>query len=174
MHRSARVFLFLVASWEPELAADDERESTSELGGDTGIGGILTVAASQRAVVDEQVAALGLDDRFDLAVIEISVSEAVNGIATDSTARLTRVIAGGGVAVLKLGKLDTGASQIDSSELQSMAGTIVNNLGKAVRSITDEANSSALIVIGGNTASGVLNACDVRSIRLQDEFSPVR
>ena len=87
-----------------------------------------------------------------------------------STARLTRVIAGGGVAVLKLGKLDTGASQIDSSELQSMAGTIVNNLGKAVRSITDEANSSALIVIGGDTASGVLNACDVRSIRLQDEF----
>ena len=78
------------------------------------------------------------------------------------------------MAVLKLGKLDTGASQIDSSELQSMAGTIVNNLGKAVRSITDEANSSALIVIGGDTASGVLNACDVRSIRLQDEFSPVR
>ena len=55
-----------------------------------------------------------------------------------------------------------------------MAGTVVNNLGKAVRSITDEANSSALIVIGGNTASGVLDACDVRSIRLQDEFSPVR
>ena len=54
------------------------------------------------------------------------------------------------MAVLKLGKLDTGASQIDSSELQSMAGTIVNNLGKAVRSIIDEANSSALIVIGGD------------------------
>ena len=89
-----------------------------------------------------------------------------------STTRLTRVIAGGGVAVLKLGKLDTGASQIDSSELQSMAGTIVNNLGKAVRSITDEANSSALIVIDGDTASGVLNACDVRSIRLQDELQP--
>ena len=89
-----------------------------------------------------------------------------------STARLTRVIAGGGVAVLKLGKLDTGASQIDSSELQSMAEPIVNNLGKAVRSITDEANSSALIVIGGDTASGVLNACDVRSIRLQDELQP--
>ena len=76
------------------------------------------------------------------------------------------------MAVLKLGKLDTGASQIDSSELQSMAGTIVNNLGKAVRSITDEANSSALIVIGSDTASGVLNASDVRSIRLQDELQP--
>ena len=88
-----------------------------------------------------------------------------------STTRLTRVIAGGGVAVLKLGKLDTGASQIDSSELQSMAGTIVNNLVKAVRNITDEANSSALLVIGGDTASGVLNACDVRSIRLQDEVA---
>lgn len=157
--------------WESE-PADHDDDDVSGLESRTGAGGILIVTASQRVMVDEQVAALGLGDQFDLAVAEVSVGDTLDGIDAGSVDQLSRAIADGGVAVLKLGKLGMGGDHIDSGELQAMAQTLVRNLGQAVRSVTDEAQPDALIVIGGDTASGVLHACGVGSIRLHDELQP--
>jgi uncharacterized protein YgbK (DUF1537 family) len=131
--------------------------------------GILIVTASQRTIVDDQLIDLG--DRIDLAVVEVSVGETLNGIGAGSVRKLADAVAEGRVAVLKLGKLDPNSGTAPA-ELQKMAGMIVDNLGRAVRDITDSSRSDALIVIGGDTTSGVLNACGVSSIRLQGELQP--
>ena len=129
---------------------------------------ILIVTASQRAVVDEQLSVLG--DQVDLAMAEVPASEAVNGIGAASVARLSSLATKYDVTVVRLGKLEAGGHE--PLELRAIAESIVNNLGQAVQEIADVAQPDAIVIIGGDTARGVLDACGVSSIMLRGELQP--
>ncbi|MEE8046568.1 MAG: nucleotide-binding domain containing protein, partial [Dehalococcoidia bacterium] len=133
------------------------------------VGRTLIVTASQRAVVDEQIKRLG--DQINLAQIDISVDEMVQGIGSDSMDRITGLTARERVVVLKVGKLAPGGD-LPTGDVRVMADTIVRNLGQVVRIISDTSSPDVLISIGGDTTSGVLNACDVTSLELQGELQP--
>ena len=61
---------------------------------------------------------------------------------------------------------------VTKDETNALSKTIVQNLGSAVRKITDEVKLDPLIVIGGDTASGVIEACGVTSLELKGELQP--
>jgi D-threonate/D-erythronate kinase len=130
---------------------------------------ILIVTASQRTIIDEQLKLLG--NHVDLIQAELSVEEALDGVSDDSIGQITRLTGLDGLVVLKLGKLDNSVA-ITTEELRTKADDIVRNLGAAVRAITDLTKPDVLIVIGGDTTSGVLNACGVSSIKLHGELQP--
>jgi uncharacterized protein YgbK (DUF1537 family) len=128
---------------------------------------VLIVTASQRLVVDEQIHALG--NEIGLVQIEVSIDEIIEGIRSESVKRITEMVGRDGVVVLKFGKFDVdGESGI--SELRTKAEMIVRNLGDVVRTVTDRSNPNVLILIGGDTTSGVLEACEVASLELQGEL----
>ena len=130
---------------------------------------LLIVTASQREIVDKQIRALS--DRIDWVQVEISIDEIFRGISSESIERIVSLTEREGVVILKLGKLgDVG--NLATDDLRTMASTIVQNLGQVVRAVTDKANLDVLVVIGGDTGSGVLEACDVSSLELQGELQP--
>lgn len=135
----------------------------------TPVGRTLIVTASQRTIVDEQIKCLG--DQINLAQVEISIDELVQGIGSTSMDRISGITARERVAVLRVGKLDSSAILADG-DLQAMAEMIVCNLGQVVRTVTDTTIPDVLVVIGGDTTSGVLSACGVESLELQGELQP--
>lgn len=130
---------------------------------------VLVVTASQRKIVDDQVDLLG--SNADIVHAELSVDEALAGVTDESIERMIDVAQRVGVVVLRLGKLSI-ESELSKDDLLSMANTIVGNLGAAVRKIIDAAKPDTLVVIGGDTASGVLEACGVSSLTLRGELQP--
>ena len=130
---------------------------------------VLIVTASQRTIIDEQLKLLG--NHVDLIQAELSVGEALDGVSDDSIEQVTRLAGLDGIVVLKIGKLDA-AANVETSELRNIADSIVRNLGAAVRAITDLTKPDVLVVIGGDTTSGVLHACEVSSIQLHGELQP--
>ncbi|MBT3995203.1 MAG: hypothetical protein HOF01_05335 [Chloroflexi bacterium] len=130
---------------------------------------VLVVTASQRQIVDAQFEMLG--SQIDIVHAELSVDEALAGVTDESIERMIDVAERVGIVVLRLGKLST-ESDLSPDDLLSMANTIVGNLGAAVRQITDAAKPDTLVVIGGDTASGVLDACGVSSLDLRGELQP--
>ena len=130
---------------------------------------ILIVTASQRLIVDEQINALGA--QVDVMHAELTVDEAIEGVSADSISRMTEMVRRAGVVVLQVGKLDSG-EDLGVGELRSMAEKITRNLGQFVKAITDSSVPDVLVVIGGDTTSGVLIACDVTSLELQGELQP--
>ena len=130
---------------------------------------VLIVTASQRQIVDTQVQLLG--SQMDIVHAELSVDEALVGVTDESIERMIDVAQRVGIVVLRLGTLST-ESELTTRYLQSMAKTIVGNIGAAVRKITDVAKPDTLVVIGGDTASGVLEACGVTSLKLRGELQP--
>jgi len=150
----------LSTRWQPRRASQED---------DVWGRRILIVTASQRSVVYEQVAVLG--GSVDLIHAEVSVDEAFDGITTDSIRRISELIKQDGVAVLKLEKVNP-SGELGIDELRLLAKRIILNLGIAVRKITDAANPNTLIVIGGDTTSGVLSACDVTTLELRGELQP--
>ena len=130
---------------------------------------LLIVTASQRQIVDEQISALG--DNVDLIQAELSVDEALDGVTNDSVSRLIEVTQRDGVVVLKLGKLEP-SEGVSVDEIRTMAETIVRNLGNVVRKVTDVSKPDTLVMIGGDTSSGVLEACDVTALELIGELQP--
>ena len=135
----------------------------------TPIGRTLIVTASQRTVVDEQIKSLG--DQINLAQIEISIDEIIQGLGSASMERIAGLAARERVVVLKIGKLDSSAILADG-DLRAMAEMIVRNLGQVVRTVTDATPPDVLVVLGGDTTSGVLSACGVESLELQGELQP--
>jgi uncharacterized protein YgbK (DUF1537 family) len=131
--------------------------------------GILIVTASQRTVVDDQVGALAR--QIGLPTVEISVDEVMEGVPNLLPPRLVDEIASGGTGLLRLGKLDTGGGP-EAAKLQSMAKTIVARLGAVAREIADSARLGAIVVIGGDTTSGLLEACGVSTVELLNELQP--
>lgn len=128
---------------------------------------VLVVTASQRQIVEEQVGVLG--DSIDIVHAELSVEEALAGISDESIERLIDVAKNDVVVVFALGK-PAPNSELATGELRSMAGTIVRNMGIAIRKIIDGAKPDTLVVIGGDTTSGVLEACGVTSLALKGEL----
>jgi D-threonate/D-erythronate kinase len=149
---------------------DDSRRGQTPPVGLVAVGKrLLIVTASQREIVDAQIRALG--DRIDWAQVEVSADEIFRGISSDSIDRIVALTEREGVVILKLGKLgDSG--NLETSDLRTMAATIVQNLGQVVRAVTDKSSLDVLVVIGGDTSSGVLEACGVRSLELQGELQP--
>lgn len=138
---------------------------------DTGLLGrkVFIVTASQRQIIETQVKMLGSE--MDIVHAELSVDEALSGVTDESIERMIDVGQRVGVVVLRLGVLTT-ESDLGTSDLQSRAQSIVRNIGSAVRRISDATKPDTLIVIGGDTASGVLEACGVSSLRLRGELQP--
>ena len=99
------------------------------------------------------------------------MDEALVGVTDESIERMVDVGERVGVVVLRLGVLGQ-ESDLSTSDLQSMAHSIVRNIGIAVRKITDATKPDTLIVIGGDTASGVFEACGVSSLMLRGELQP--
>jgi D-threonate/D-erythronate kinase len=130
---------------------------------------VLIVTASQRQIVDAQIELLG--NQIDIVHAELSVDEALAGVTDESIERMIDVAQRVGVVVLRLGTLST-ESDLSTGDLQSMAKTIVGNIGAAVRRVTDAAKPDTLVVIGGDTAAGVLEACGVSSLKLRGELQP--
>ena len=130
---------------------------------------ILIVTASQRSAVDEQFKALG--EEIDSIHAELTVDEAIEGVSGDSISRMIEVARRDGVVVLQVGKPSAG-EDLSTSELRSAAEKISGNLGQFVKAITDETIPDVLVIIGGDTTSGVLTACGVTSLELQGELQP--
>ena len=130
---------------------------------------VLIVTASQRTIVEKQLVVLG--DSMDLVLAELSLDEVLCGVDDESIVQMQEVAKNDGVVVLKLSGVEAtlGATQ---DETIALSKTIVQNLGIAVRKITDEVKPDTLIVIGGDTASGVIEACGVASLELQGELQP--
>jgi D-threonate/D-erythronate kinase len=130
---------------------------------------VFIVTASQRTIVEKQLAMLG--SSIDLVLAELSLDEVLRGVDDGSIAQMKELVKKDGVVVLKLS--DTEASLgITKDETIARSKTIVQNLGSAVRKISDEVKLDTLIVIGGDTASGVIEACGVVSLELQGELQP--
>jgi len=130
---------------------------------------ILIVTASQRLIVDMQIQTMG--DEIDLVLAEITADEVIEGVSEESVGRMTELVKREGVVVLKLGRLDPNEEK-STEELRTLAGTIAGKLGQFVKTITDISKPDVLVVIGGDTTSGVLNACGVESLGLQGELQP--
>ena len=130
---------------------------------------VLIVTASRRQIVDQQIDVLG--SHIPLVHAELSMDEVLGGVPDESVEAIIEAADHDGILVLKLGKLDADRG-LDNEELRSMARTIVRNLGHTVRKVTDAINPDTLIVIGGDTASGVLEACRVHSLELRGELQP--
>lgn len=130
---------------------------------------VLVVTASQRHMVSAQIEVLG--DAIDIVHAEVSVEEAIAGITDESIERMIDLAQRDVVIVLKLGTLDAG-SGMSAENLRSMANTIVRNLGAAVRKVTDAAKPDTLVIVGGDTTSGILEACGVTSLNLRGELQP--
>ncbi|MBT3995494.1 MAG: four-carbon acid sugar kinase family protein [Chloroflexi bacterium] len=130
---------------------------------------VLIVTASQRTIVEKQLVVLG--DSMDLVLAELSLDEVLCGVDDESIVQMQEVAKNDGVVVLKLSGVEAtlGATQ---DETIALSKTIVQNLGIAVRKITDEVKPDTLIIIGGDTASGVIEACGVASLELQGELQP--
>ncbi|MDA1280695.1 MAG: hypothetical protein O3B95_11790 [Chloroflexi bacterium] len=129
---------------------------------------ILVVTGSQRSIVRRQISILG--DNVDLAQAEVPVAELMDGISSASINRLASIVDDWSVTVLELGTVDV--ENYDRLELQAMASEIVGKLGQLVREIADRSQIDTFVVIGGDTAAGVLNACGVGSILIQGELQP--
>ena len=130
---------------------------------------ILVVTASQRQIVDAQINALG--GNVDLIQTELSVDEVLKGITNDSVSRLIEVTQRDGVVVLKLGKLKP-SDGVSVDEIRLMAETIVCNLGDTVRKVTEVSKPDTLVIIGGDTSSGIFDACGVTAVELSGELQP--
>jgi uncharacterized protein YgbK (DUF1537 family) len=130
---------------------------------------ILIVTASQRTIVDEQITALGAE--IDSMHAELTVDEAIEGASAESVSRMAEVISREGVVVLQVGKPDA-VEDLGIGDLRVIAEKITRNLGQFVRAITDSSVPDVLVIIGGDTTSGVLEACGVRSLELQGELQP--
>jgi uncharacterized protein YgbK (DUF1537 family) len=152
-----------------DVLAVEQHVPEAFAGSVSGVRRLLIVTASQRLVVDEQINALGA--QVGMIHVEVSIDEVLRGIGEESTDRIADLAEQNGVVVLKAGKL-AGDVELSVSELQLRASTIVDNLGQVVRTVVDRSNPDVLIVIGGDTTSGVLEACDVTSLLLQGELQP--
>lgn len=130
---------------------------------------VLIVTASQRQIVVEQINSLG--GNVDLIQAELSVDEVLKGITSDSVSRLIEVTQRDGVVVLKLGKLEP-SDDASVDEIRTLAETIVCKLGDVVRKVTDVSKPDTLVIIGGDTSSGIFDACDVTAIELIGELQP--
>lgn len=128
---------------------------------------VFIVTASQRTVVEEQLAVLG--GSIDLVLAELSLDEVLSGVDEESIAQMQEVAENDGVVVLKLSPTEI-SSGVTKDEAIATAKMIVQNLGIAVRKITDVVKPDTLIVIGGDTTSGVIEACGVTSLELQGEL----
>ncbi len=130
---------------------------------------ILIVTASQRTIVDQQITALGAE--IDSMHAGLTVDEVIEGVSDDSISRMTEVVRNEGVVVLQVGKSAAG-EDLGVDELRSVAEKITRNLGVFVRAITDASIPDVIVIIGGDTTSGVLAACGVTSLELQGELQP--
>ena len=130
---------------------------------------IFIVTASQRTIVEEQLAVLG--GSMDLVQAELSLDEVLRGLGDEWITQMQEVASSDGVVVLKLSSLEAATNEAQDKTI-GRSKTIVQNLGIAVRKITDEVKPDTLIVIGGDTASGVIEACGVTSLELQGELQP--
>ncbi len=130
---------------------------------------VLIVTASQRTIVEEQLRVLG--GSIDLVLAELTLDEVLHGVGDKSIAQMKEVAKNDGIVVLKLSGAEAAASATQDKTIAN-SKAIVQNLGIAVRRITDEAKSDTLIVIGGDTASGVIEACGVTSLELKGELQP--
>ena len=130
---------------------------------------VFIVTASQRKIVDRQLAVLG--GSIDLVQLELSLDEVLRGVGDESIAHMQEVAKNDGVVVLKLSNAEP-TSGVTKDETMITSRTIVQNLGTAVRKITDEVKPDTLIIIGGDTTSGVIEACGATSLELQGELQP--
>ena len=130
---------------------------------------VLIVTASQREIVDQQIDVLG--SHIPLVHAELSVDEVMSGVAGESVEAIIEAADHDGIVVLKLAKLGANGG-LDNKQLRSVAQTFVRNLGHVARMVTDAINPDTMIVIGGDTASGVLEACGVNSLELRGELQP--
>ena len=152
-----------------EMRADRMLRKESVVGlGDRGRR-VLIVTASQRTIVEKQLAVLG--SSMDLLLVELSLDEVLQGVDDESIAQIKELVKKDGVVVLKLSDAEASLA-VTKDETNALSKTIVQNLGSAVRKITDEVKLDALIVIGGDTASGVIEACGVTSLELKGELQP--
>jgi D-threonate/D-erythronate kinase len=152
-----------------EMSADRmlRRGSVVELG-DRGRR-VFIVTASQRTIVEMQLAVLG--GSIDLVQAELSLDEVLRGVDDESILQMQEVAKNDGVVVLKLSNAEASLG-VTIDEIMITSTRIVKNLGIAVRKITDEVRPDTLIVIGGDTASGVIEACGVTSLELHGELQP--
>ncbi len=130
---------------------------------------IMIVTASQRSIIDDQLDVMG--KLTDLVQAELSPDEAIAGVTAESIERMVEISELNGIVVLRLGKLES-EEGADATELQEMAATIVRNLGGVVREIVCRSATDTLIVLGGDTTNGVLDACGVTSLELTGELQP--
>ena len=130
---------------------------------------VFIVTTSQRTIVEEQLAVLG--GSMDLVQAELSLDEVLRGLGDEWITQMQEVASSDGVVVLKLSSLEAATNEAQDKTI-GRSKTIVQNLGIAVRKITDEVKPDTLIVIGGDTVSGVIEACGVTSLELQGELQP--
>jgi D-threonate/D-erythronate kinase len=152
-----------------EMSADRMLRKESVIGpGDRGRR-VFIVTASQRTIVEKQLAVLG--SSIDLVLAELSLDEVLRGVDDESIAQMKELAKKDGVVVLKLSGAEASLG-VTKDQTIALSKTIVQNLGSAVRKITNEVKLDTLIVIGGDTASGVIEACGVASLELQGELQP--
>jgi uncharacterized protein YgbK (DUF1537 family) len=134
---------------------------------------IFIVTASQRSNIDVQLEVLS--EQIDLIQAELSVDETIAGIANESIEEMVEFAGQNGIAVLRVGKLlAVGATGdiVGPDEHREISMKITRNLASGVHEIVRRAAPDTLIVIGGDTARGVLDACRVTSLELLGELQP--
>ena len=129
----------------------------------------FVVTASQRSIVDDQIATL--NEQMDIVQAELSIDEAIEGVNAESIEKMVEVCSTDGIVVFKLASLNAQEDH-DVAGLQNMAEKITRNIGSAVHEIADQSHPDTLVLIGGDTASGVLDACGVTALDLRGELQP--
>ncbi|MEK9676252.1 MAG: nucleotide-binding domain containing protein, partial [Chloroflexota bacterium] len=84
-------------------------------------------------------------------------------------ARLSSAFATSDLTIIRLASIGEKLSQKNVAEV---AHSLVNNMGDIVRDLVDQRKPNVLVVIGGDTFTGVSKACEISTIRLEDELQP--
>jgi len=128
---------------------------------------ILLVTCSRRSVISDQLN--DLNRLADFVDVEVSYEDALNGLSEYDQARLSSAFATSDLTIIRLASIGEKLSQKNVAEV---AHSLVNNMGDIVRDLVDQRKPNVLVVIGGDTFTGVSKACEISTIRLEDELQP--
>lgn len=128
---------------------------------------ILLVTCSQRSIINDQLS--HLKNFAGYVDLEMSFDDALRGIPEQDQARLNSAFSENGVTVVRLAN---GCEELRQENVSSAAEALVTNMGGVVRNMVEHRKPNVLVVIGGDTLAGITDACEISTIRLEDELQP--
>ena len=135
-------------------------------------GPILVVTASRRSLADRQIT--GLEQAHRLATVPVEFSVSVDGDVTghrDDGSLATEAFSRGQHVALRV-TVSGDLSLLSPAAVREAADHVTAALGNLVEVVTQHQKPAALVIIGGDTALGILTALKTRGIVLHSEPLP--